>query len=159
MKNMKSTLLKSAKTLSHRAGGSFLRLATICSGAAALVWFLVRVIPKPSRASYPCQRAAFPVASGFVLWLCGVVAIKSGLKHLARVRFAAGCGLLTLLAVVAGTLQEAHLGDTTTVKETLAEAGETVAELIEREAETAGIRPTAGARRNRRSKLERVPPV
>jgi transposase len=40
-------------------------------------------------------------------------------------------------AVVAVTLQEAHLGDTTTVKETLAEAGETVAQLIEREAETA----------------------
>jgi transposase len=38
-------------------------------------------------------------------------------------------------AVVAVTLQEADLGDTTTVKETLAEAGTTVAELIEREAE------------------------
>ena len=42
-------------------------------------------------------------------------------------------------AVVAVTLQEAHRGDTTTVKETLAEAGETVAELIEREAETAPL--------------------
>jgi transposase len=39
-------------------------------------------------------------------------------------------------AVVAVTLQEAHLGDTTTVKETLSEAGETVAQLIEREAAT-----------------------
>lgn len=38
-------------------------------------------------------------------------------------------------AVVTVTLQEADLGDTTTVKETLAEAGERVAELIEREAE------------------------
>jgi transposase len=38
-------------------------------------------------------------------------------------------------AVVAVTLQEAHLGDTTTVKETLAEAGTAVAELIEREAD------------------------
>jgi transposase len=40
-------------------------------------------------------------------------------------------------AVVAVTLQEAHLGDTTTIKETLAEAGETVAELIAHEAEVA----------------------
>jgi len=39
-------------------------------------------------------------------------------------------------AVVAVTLQEADLGDTTTVKETLAEAGATVAELIEREADS-----------------------
>lgn len=38
-------------------------------------------------------------------------------------------------AVVAVTLQEAHLGDTTTVTETLAEAGVAIAELIEREAE------------------------
>src|SRR6516164_1442263 len=38
-------------------------------------------------------------------------------------------------AVVAVTLQEGHLGDTTTVQETLAEAGTAVAELIEREAE------------------------
>jgi transposase len=37
-------------------------------------------------------------------------------------------------AVVAVTLQEANLGDTTTIKETLAEAGIAVAELIEREA-------------------------
>jgi transposase len=39
-------------------------------------------------------------------------------------------------AVVAVTLQEADLGDTTTVRETLAEAGTAVAELIEREAVT-----------------------
>jgi hypothetical protein len=42
-------------------------------------------------------------------------------------------------AVVAVTLQEADLGDTTTVKETLVEAGFKVAELVEREAE---MRPT-----------------
>ena len=38
-------------------------------------------------------------------------------------------------AVVAVTLQAADLGDTTTVRETLAEAGMAVAELVEREAE------------------------
>ena len=37
--------------------------------------------------------------------------------------------------MVAVTLQEANLGDTTTIKETLAEAGTTVADLMEREAE------------------------
>ncbi len=38
-------------------------------GLLSLLWFLVRVIPKPSRAAYPCQRAAFPLASSFVVWL------------------------------------------------------------------------------------------
>ena len=55
------------------AGSQGLQSAVLClAGVASLVWFLVRVIPKPSRAAYPCQRAAFPVASGFVLWLAAV---------------------------------------------------------------------------------------
>ena len=42
-------------------------------GLVSLLWFLVRVIPKPSRVVYPCQRADFPLASGFVVWLTGAV--------------------------------------------------------------------------------------
>ena len=42
-------------------------------GFLSLLWFLVRVVPKPSRATYPCQRMAFPLASSFVLWICGVI--------------------------------------------------------------------------------------
>jgi len=42
-------------------------------GFGALVWFLIRVIPKPTRATYPCQRAAFPIASAFVIWLTGTL--------------------------------------------------------------------------------------
>ncbi len=41
-------------------------------GLAALVWFLVRVVPKPSRVTYPCQRVAGPLAISFLLWLLGV---------------------------------------------------------------------------------------
>lgn len=41
----------------------------IVFGFLALCWFLIRVIPKPTRAAYPCQRAAFPIASAFVIWL------------------------------------------------------------------------------------------
>jgi hypothetical protein len=47
------------------------RLCAAVVGLGALIWFLVRVIPKPSRAAYPCQRAAFPLASAFVVWLMG----------------------------------------------------------------------------------------
>jgi hypothetical protein len=76
------------------------------AGLTALAWFLLRVIPKPSRATYPCQRAAFPVATAFVLWLCGSAAgifSLAGLRQLVRrYRWAAislcaitlaGCGL------------------------------------------------------------------
>jgi hypothetical protein len=62
----------------------FQKTVFILTGLAALIWFLVRVIPKPSRAAYPCQRAAFPVASAFVLWVVGVVSSYFGLKYLQR---------------------------------------------------------------------------
>ncbi len=41
-------------------------------GIGSLVWFLVRVVPKPNRAGYPCMRVAAPLASTFVLWLLGL---------------------------------------------------------------------------------------
>jgi parallel beta-helix repeat protein len=43
------------------------------AGLASLIWFLVRVIPKPARAAYPCQRLAAPLAGGFIVWLTGIV--------------------------------------------------------------------------------------
>jgi len=33
----------------------------------ATIWFLIRVIPKPSRAAYPCMQVVAPVMSGFVI--------------------------------------------------------------------------------------------
>jgi hypothetical protein len=41
-------------------------------GAVSLLWFLLRVGPKPSRAVYPCQRLAMPMAAGFLAWLLAV---------------------------------------------------------------------------------------
>jgi len=38
-------------------------------GIAAMVWVLIRVIPKPSRITYPCVRTAMPIASGFIGYL------------------------------------------------------------------------------------------
>ena len=43
-------------------------------GLFSLIWFLIRVIPKPSRATYPCQRFAAPFAGGFVIWIAGLIA-------------------------------------------------------------------------------------
>jgi hypothetical protein len=42
------------------------------TGIASTLWFLVRVIPKPSRAGYPCMRAAAPLMSSFVVYLLSV---------------------------------------------------------------------------------------
>jgi hypothetical protein len=44
----------------------------IVIGFTALLWYLIRVVPKPSRAAYPCQRMAAPMAGGFLAWLVAV---------------------------------------------------------------------------------------
>ncbi len=38
-------------------------------GVVSTIWFLIRVIPKPSRAAYPCMRTAAPFMSAFVIYL------------------------------------------------------------------------------------------
>ncbi|MFO7658245.1 MAG: FlgD immunoglobulin-like domain containing protein [Bacteroidales bacterium] len=44
----------------------------IMVGLAAVIWVIMRVVPKPSRADYPCQRVAQPLAAGFIAWLLGL---------------------------------------------------------------------------------------
>jgi len=75
------------------------------TGLAALIWFLVRVIPKPSRAAYPCQRVAFPLASGFIIWLLGLAgsaaAYHKAKRALARARYvlAAICIIASITSI------------------------------------------------------------
>lgn len=45
----------------------------IILGVASVVWVVIRVVPKPSRAEYPCQKFAQPIAAGFVAWLMGLL--------------------------------------------------------------------------------------
>lgn len=49
--------------------GLWSRITFLAIGIASTVWFLIRVIPKPSRATYPCMRAAAPFMSSFVIYL------------------------------------------------------------------------------------------
>lgn len=51
----------------------FKRISFFALGISTTVWFLVRVIPKPSRAAYPCMQASAPVMSAFVLYLLSLV--------------------------------------------------------------------------------------
>jgi uncharacterized protein (DUF362 family) len=89
---------------------SFARISAAILGGIALIWFLLRVIPKPSRASYPCQRAAFPVASAFVFWMFASVAgafTLSGLRRLMR-RFRWAVAAACAFASTAAGLWLAH---------------------------------------------------
>ena len=64
----------------RHCGWSFAFLAPLM-GLAALVWFLFRVISKPSRATYPCQRAAFPLAASFIIWISGALGVRMLFGH------------------------------------------------------------------------------
>jgi len=44
----------------------------IIIGLASVIWVLIRVVPKPSRATYPCQKVAQPIAASFIGWLLGL---------------------------------------------------------------------------------------
>jgi hypothetical protein len=75
------------------------------AGFLSLLWFLVRVIPKPSRATYPCQRVAFPLATSFVIWLMNIAVltvivkkVHSLLKYRRRLAYLF-CTTLTVVTI------------------------------------------------------------
>ncbi len=96
----------------HRAGRRWVGWVLPLAGLSALIWFLIRVVPKPSRAAYPCQRAALPLASGFVIWLIGLagsVAASGRIRRLLRESRAvlAALGLITIAGIGMVTLGDA----------------------------------------------------
>ncbi len=67
----------------------------------ATLWFLVRVIPKPSRATYPCMQVAAPVMSGFVIWLMAVAGATFAFKK-AKLKFLQAKYMAAALFVILG---------------------------------------------------------
>ena len=98
----------------------WLKYAFPIAGLASLIWFLVRVIPKPSRALYPCQRMAFPIASGFAAWLLGLgawgLAFRKARHSFARRRYVlaalcAGLSIGVLWVTISVTSEESALAE------------------------------------------------
>ncbi|MBN1926281.1 MAG: DUF362 domain-containing protein [Prolixibacteraceae bacterium] len=89
------------------------KLLAIGIGIVSTIWFLVRVIPKPSRAGYPCVRATLPFMSTFLIWLLSlsgsVLVFKKSVYWLKRNKYfaAAGLALLGIVLVLAATVQDA----------------------------------------------------
>ncbi|MDD4821611.1 MAG: DUF362 domain-containing protein [Bacteroidales bacterium] len=79
------------------------KTSAIIIGLAALIWFLIRVIPKPSRASYPCQQAAFPIASAFVIWLTATLSSLFAFKKLGK-KFASNRMIVTVCGIASSVV-------------------------------------------------------
>ncbi|MCP4259288.1 MAG: DUF362 domain-containing protein [Planctomycetes bacterium] len=85
-KSVSSLCPKTGKFPARGQKGRWLIWLFPFTGFVALIWFLIRVIPKPSRATYPCQRVAFPLASSFIIWLLGLAGSLSALCKAKRYR-------------------------------------------------------------------------
>ena len=73
----------------------------------ATLWFLFRVIPKPTRALYPCMQVAAPIMSSFVIWILALtgatLAFKKAKLKLINAKYLAA-GLFLILGVGASTI-------------------------------------------------------
>jgi len=86
-------------------------------GLASLIWMLVRVIPKPSRAEYPCMKVAAPLAGSFIAYMAGMAIAVFSFKRAAhflrekRSILASAlvfCGLAVGIVTVLKTDSESH---------------------------------------------------
>jgi uncharacterized membrane protein YuzA (DUF378 family) len=59
MKERFNLFLNKVKNLIGKS--AWAKIVFIVLGISSTIWFLVRVIPKPQRATYPCMRAAAPI--------------------------------------------------------------------------------------------------
>ncbi len=68
----------------------------------SLIWILIRVLPKPSRAAYPCMKVAIPFASSLLIYLgtvtASIVLFKKAYRKMTESRYALA-GLLMILGV------------------------------------------------------------
>jgi len=56
-------------------------------GIICIIWFLIRVVPKPDRIRYPCQQMSITVASGYItfwviLWSTIFLGLNTWMKKI-----------------------------------------------------------------------------
>ncbi|MBN2521730.1 MAG: DUF362 domain-containing protein [Bacteroidales bacterium] len=87
--------------------GILFKILFIITGIASLIWFLIRVIPKPGRATYPCMKATAPIASSFVIYLLSlagsVVFFRKAMNKIRTRQFRYAASVFMIVAAL-GTL-------------------------------------------------------
>jgi uncharacterized protein (DUF362 family) len=90
----------------------FLKILFPVLGLGSLLWFLARVVPKPSRAVYPCMRVAAPLASTFIIWLLGlgtiVLFFRQAREYLRKAQYVTATIMGVASALVGGILISSH---------------------------------------------------
>jgi hypothetical protein len=87
------------------------RIVFFLMGIISTIWFLIRVIPKPSRATYPCLQVAAPIMSGFIVYLISLggitIALRKARQNLLRARYIAA-GSFILVAITGLIISLTH---------------------------------------------------
>ena len=113
-KHVGAFVSRAVKFIGPKVKYRWLRWVFPVSGLLALAWFLVRVIPKPTRIAYPCQKVAMPVAGSFLVWVFGIIgsafAYRRAAKFLLRRRFAAAIVFLTI-GIAAGMVAITNMSE------------------------------------------------
>jgi hypothetical protein len=95
------------------------KMAYMFVSILATIWFLVRVIPKPSRATYPCMQVAAPLMSSFVIWILALAGTTFAFKKVKLNFFSAkylSVGIFLIFGITSATVFMAR-----STKETKAE--------------------------------------
>lgn len=95
---------KSGRFLKFRFDNIYVKILFPVIGLLAIIWFLVRVIPKPSRLTYPCQQVAVGIGSTFLMYIVGIITsltIYDQLKK--RLHKKVALGFMASVAILAST--------------------------------------------------------
>jgi len=96
----------SGKITSFRKPKLFTVIPFIIIGLASLIWLLIRVLPKPSRVTYPCMKVAMPLAFSFLAYLASmsaaVLLFRKAIVNFKALKYKYAL-LFLVIAMVAGT--------------------------------------------------------
>ena len=102
------TCPKSGRIVGINKKNVVLKICFPLLGLAALVWFLIRVVPKPSRIEYPCQQVAAPIALSFVAFISSTLVGVGTWKRVRNLwnarRVTLGLSVLLIGVLASGTL-------------------------------------------------------
>jgi len=111
--------LKSQFKRLHSAKRHWAKLSFMVLGVGSTLWFLIRVIPKPSRAAYPCMRAASPMMSAFLIWVLSLtgatVAFKSAKRKFFETKYIAAA-VFVMFGIVAAAFHTIESDGQTNIK-------------------------------------------
>ena len=102
------TCPKSGRIVGINKKNVVLKICFPLLGLAALVWFLIRVVPTPSRMEYPCQQVAAPIALSFVAFISSTLVGVGTWKRVRNLwnarRVTLGLSVLLIGVLASGTL-------------------------------------------------------